>query len=309
MLVIFESLLPIFLMVVIGQAIRRTGLVGDDAWAGMERIAYYLFFPALLFQTIHATDFGQFAAGAVAAGFLAGTAIMLGGMLLMRRPVEAAFALSPASFSSLYQATTRWNGFVILAIAERLAGTPGLAVVAIGLGTMVAPINVVNIAVVTALGDREGPATNRIRQIATNPLILAVLAGLLANFAGVRFYEPLEVTLELTARISLPFGLLLVGAGLKLRLPGNAFAAAIAGTFIKLVAMPAVLVVCGYWFGVRGEALMMMGLCGAGPAAMNGYLVARELGGDAPLFAAMVTLQTIVSFFTIPLVIAALSAA
>lgn len=304
MLVVFESLVPIFLIILIGQAIKRSGIVADEGWIGMERLSFYVFLPALLFKTLYDADFNQLAAGAATGSFLTGIAIMLAGMLAMRRPIEASFALSPASYSSVYQATTRWNGFIILAIAEKLAGAPGLAIVAIGIGAMVAPINVVNIALVATLGEHEGEKPNPVRQVATNPLIIAVIAGLVMNLAGIRFFEPLDVTLGLITNISLPLGLLMVGAGLRVRLPGRGLAAAFTGTFIKIAVMPAVLGGCAWWFGLRGEALMLVALCGAGPAAMNGYVVARELGGDAPLFAATATLQTAACFFTIPLVVA-----
>lgn len=307
MLIIFESLLPIFLLVVLGQLLRKANLVPEESWPGMERISYFVFFPALLFMTIYKADFSRLAAAEATAGFLSGTAIMLALMLAVRKPMQSALQLSSASYSSVYQATTRWNGFIILAIAERLMGAPGLAIVAIGLGTMVGPINVVNIAAVTAWGEREGPRPSLARQILTNPLIFAVVLGLASNLLGVSFYKPLETTFDLIARISLPLGLILVGAGLRIRLPNRALIAAVIATFVKLAVMPAILAACAWWFGVRGDELMIVALCGAGPAAMNGYVVARELGGDAPLFAVIVTMQTAASFFTIPIVIALLS--
>lgn len=307
MLIIFESLLPIFLLIVLGQVLRKANFVPEETWPGMERISYFLFFPTLLFWTVYAADFGELAAAEAAAGFLTAIGILLILMLLLRKPIESALGLSPASYSSFYQTTTRWNGFIILAIAEKLTGAPGLAIVAIGMGAMVGPINVVNIAVVTALGEREGPRLNVFRQIATNPIILAVIAGVAANLTGFRMYAPLETTLQLVAQVSLPLGLLLVGAGLRIRLPNRALIAAAIATFIKLAVMPALFAACAWWYGVRGDTLMVVALCGAGPAAMNGYVVARELGGDAPLFAVIVTLQTFVCFFTIPVVIALLS--
>ena len=307
MLIIFESLLPIFLLIALGQLLRKANLVSEETWPGMERISFFVFFPTLLFTTVFKADFGELAAAEAAAGFLTGIGIMLGLMLALRKPMEAALQMSAASFSSIYQATTRWNGFIILAIAEKLAGTQGLAIVAIGIGTMVVPINVVNIAVVTALGEREGPRLNVFRQIATNPLIIAVIAGVITNLTGFQLYAPLETTLDLIAQVSLPLGLVLVGAGLRIRLPSRELIAAIIATVIKLVVMPAVLTACAWWFGARGDTLMVVALCGAGPAAMNGYVVARELGGDAPLFAVIVTLQTVVCFLTIPIVIALLS--
>ena len=307
MLIIFESLLPIFLLIVLGQLLRKANFIPEETWPGMERISYFLFFPTLLFMTVYSADFGELAAAEAAAGFLTGIAIMLGFMLAARKPMEAALQLSPASYSSIYQAATRWNGFIILAIAEKLMGTQGLAIVAIGIGAMVVPINVVNIAVVTALGERDGPKLNVFKQIATNPLIIAVIAGVIANLLGFKLYAPLETTLSLIAQVSLPLGLLLVGAGLRIRLPNRELIAAVIATILKLAIMPAIFTACAWWYGVRGDTLMVVALCGAGPTAMNGYVVARELGGDAPLFAVIVTLQTFVCFFTIPVVIALLS--
>ena len=58
-----------------------------------------------------------------------------------------------------------------------------------------------------------------------------------------------------------------------------------------------------WMLGVRGESLIILAMCGSVPTAMNGYLLARQMGGDAPLYATIATLQTAASFFTIPLVI------
>ena len=42
-------------------------------------------------------------------------------------------------------------------------------------------------------------------------------------------------------------------------------------------------------------------LFGAAPTASSAYTLARQLGGDAPLMAAIVTIQTALSFLTLPL--------
>lgn len=303
MLAILESLLPIFLLVALGWTINRAGLVAATGWVAIERLSYFVFFPALLVSTLARADFASLNAGGVTLGFLAGFGMMLAAMAALRRPLQKALALTPASFSSLYQTTTRWNAFIILAVVEKTFPPDALALVAIGIGILVIPINIVNIAVVAALGERAGPGPALVRQIATNPLILGVLAGLAIKLSGVAIYQPLGVALDLIARISLPMGLLIVGAGLRLQMPRQALAGVVAGTAIKLFAMPVVLAVTAYCFGVRGQDLAVIALCGAGPSAMNGYLLAREMGGDAPLYAAIVTLQTALSFVSLAVVL------
>ena len=304
MTILINALLPIFALILLGAALKAANFVSDESWPGMERIAYYIFFPALMIQSIYEADFGELAAAQTAAGLFTGILIMLALMFVVRPLLQPALGISSPSYSSLYQATTRWNAFIILAIAGEIAGPTGLTIVAIAIGAMVVPINLVNIPVVAMLGDREGTRPHLLLQVIKNPLILGVSAGLLLNFSGLKLTVPAETLLGLLARISLPLGLLLVGAGLKLRMPGGSLAAIATGTAIKLVLMPFVLGACAWLFGVRGQELMIVALCGAGPSAMNGYLVAREMGGDAPLFAALVTVQTAVAFATIPLVIA-----
>jgi malonate transporter len=67
--------------------------------------------------------------------------------------------------------------------------------------------------------------------------------------------------------------------------------------------MPVFMVGTACALGIRGDSLMVIALGASVPTAMNGYLLAKQMGGDAPLYAAVATVQTVVSFFTIPLVL------
>ncbi len=304
MSVLINGLLPIFALILLGTALKQARFVPEESWPGMERIAYYIFFPALMIETLYKADFGELAATQTAIALFLGIAFLLALMLIVRPPLQRALGIDSPAYSSLYQATTRWNTFIILAIAGEIAGAKGLTVVAIAVGAMVVPINVVNIPVVAMLGHWEGERPNPMRHIVRNPLILGTIAGLLLNFSGLKLPMPAETVLGMLGRISLPLGLLLVGAGLKFRMPREAIATIAAGSVIKLLLMPLVLGASAYLFGVRGEELVIVALCGAGPAAMNGYLVAREMGGDAPLVAGLITVQTFLAMATIPIVIA-----
>jgi malonate transporter len=299
-----DSLVPIFALIVFGLALRKAAIADDAGWQAMERISYYVFFPALLVQTLYRADFSLFSAGGVAAGFFAGILALMAAMYLLRRPLQAAFSIDGPAFSSLFQATTRWNAFVILAIVEKLHGPHEMAIVAIGIGALIVPINIVNVAVLAVHGNRDGARPSPWRQIARNPLILAVLAGIALNLSGLRLPVAAETVMEMLARISLPLGLLLVGAGLRFATGWRNLATVGTGTAVKLLIMPLFLAGAAWLFGVRGGDLAIIALCGAGPSAMNGYVVARQMGGDAPLFAQIVTAQTAASFLTIPLVLA-----
>ena len=301
---LIPSLLPIFLIMVLGGVLKRYLLPGEEAWVGMERIGYFLLYPILLARTLYRTDFEAISAASAALAFIAAIAGLLALMIAVRPLLQPRLGLSSPSYSSFYQATTRWNAFVILAIAEQIGGPQWLAIVAIGIGTMIVPINVVNIVVMTHLCRKEGPSPSFFAQLIRNPLIIGVAAGLAINGLGLAMPAALDTTLELLARIALPLGLLLVGAGLRIRMPGKDVVAVFAASFVKLLVMPLFLGVAAWATGMRGADLSAVVLCGAGPSAMNAYLLAKQMGGDAPLFAAMVTAQTVLSFVTIPLVMA-----
>ncbi|MEK1870677.1 MAG: AEC family transporter, partial [Ensifer adhaerens] len=78
---------------------------------------------------------------------------------------------------------------------------------------------------------------------------------------------------------------------------------ALLAVFLKLIVMPVFMVSASYLLGIRGDALLVIALGAAVPTAMNGYLLAKQMDGDAELYAAVATVQTVVSFFTIPLVL------
>ena len=48
MLLIFESILPIFLLVLLGAALKRSSFINATLWDGLEQLGYYVLFPALL---------------------------------------------------------------------------------------------------------------------------------------------------------------------------------------------------------------------------------------------------------------------
>lgn len=304
MIATFESILPIFLLIAAGHVLRRIRLVDDAAWPGLEQLGYWFLYPALLFVTIYNADFS----GLEWNGMLAALAIAIvatgAGTALLWLPLRRWRLATAGEFSSIFQTSVRWNGFMALAIADKIFPQEGAAVVALMMAFIIVPINVESVIVVSRFADRDANWSRMMRTIALNPLILASLAGLLLRFVPYGLYEPLNETLGLVGRAALGMGLLTIGAGLRPadvlrpRLP------VVLPVFIKLVAFPALLVGLAWAFGVDGQQLQYLALCAAVPTAMNGYLLARQLGGDAELYAAVTTAQTAAAFFTIPAVLA-----
>jgi len=302
MLIIFESILPIFLIVLFGAALKRAPVFEQSLWDGLEMFGYYVLFPALLFLTLARADFSAMATGAVT-GVTIIAVLVMSLLVLALWPFARRSGVSGPSFTTIFQTSTRWNGFMALAIAEKLAGTTGLTIVAIVMASVIIPINFLNVGVLVWFSGGRRDFGGFARRIAQNPIILGSAAGVLANASGVTIYEPLMVGIDLVARSSLGLGLIMVGAGLRIADALKPHPTALGAVVLKLMVFPALMMALGLAFGLTGEVLVMLALSAGVPTAMNGYLLAKQMGGDAPLYAAIATIQTGAAFFTIPAVL------
>ena len=303
MLAIFESILPIFLLIVIGNLLRRTPLVTESGWRGLEDISYWVLYPVLLFVTVVRADFSGLQLDAMLAALLAAILLMAGFVLALWLPLSRSGAVTGPEFSSFFQTAMRWNSFIALAVAQELYAAEGLAVVALVMTVIIIPLNVLSVSVVSRFGTRRAQWSTVAWATARNPFILAILIGLAFRYLP-DLYQPVTAALDLIGSAAIGLGLLSIGAGLRpadMLRPRFTMWLSVA---IKLVLMPAVIFALAYLFGVRGPVLVYLVLCGAVPTAMNGYMLARQLGGDAEDYAAVATIQTALAVLTMPLALA-----
>jgi predicted permease len=136
-----------------------------------------------------------------------------------------------------------------------------------------------------------------------NPIIWGATAGLAINFSGFGLWDPIATMLTLLGNAALGAGLLAVGAGLRVKAALRPSLLVWTGAICKLVLTPALVFLLAWMTGLKGEAFEVAMICAAVPTAMNGYVLARTMGGDAELYAATATVQTAFSFLTIPLII------
>lgn len=305
MLPIFESILPIFLIIVAGHLLRRTSLMDGPGWLGLERLSYWVLYPALLFSTILRADFSGLRLDAMFAALLLSVLLMAAAVLLSWPALRRCRAVSPAEFSSLFQTSLRWNGFIALAVAQKMFPPEGSTVVALVMAVIIVPLNIMSVSVVARFGNRGTDWPSVLRATATNPLIIGVLAAIaMRRLPGGGLYPPLDEAVRLVSNAAIAMGLISVGAGLR---PADVLKPRLSIWFpviVKLALLPLLLGSLAFLFGVRGPELVYLVLCGSVPTAMNGYVLARQLGGDAEFYAAITTLQTALAVFTMPAALA-----
>lgn len=299
---VVTSLIPVFLLIVLGYGLRKGGIIAPPLWKGVEELSYWVLFPALLFRVVYRADLEFAAVLPFVAALLATLGLAAAALWLARRRVMARLAMSGATYSSLIQTTLRWNGFLSLAVADKLMGAEGLALIAIAFATIIVPINIISVLGIAVLAGREPPRPGRLLwRVLTNPFVFTILLAFAARALTPALPDVLMTALDLLGRGALGIALLVVGAGLQyraLKSAGSGIALAIA---LRLVAMPALALGLGWLFGLAEPMRVALALTFGVPTAVNGYVLARQMGGDAEYYAAAATGQVIASALTLPL--------
>jgi malonate transporter and related proteins len=304
MAVVISALLPVFLLIVLGFVLKRSLMRLDTQWHGLERLTYYVLFPTLLIQTLVKADLSDVPVAGVGGALLL-SALLMSLLCLALRPLLSRWSIDGPAFTSIFQGATRWQTFVALAVSGNLFGNTGLALASVA---MVAIIPLVNVFSVSVLAHYASPEKQSVRAIvmtvAQNPLIWACVIGLVVNVTHLPLPKVWHDVAEALGRSSLGIGLLVTGAGLHLEGLFHPSLAASIAVFLKLVLMPVLGIVLALWFGISGSSLVIVAVCSAVPCASSAYVLARQMGGDAPLLAQIITLQTILAAITMPVVIA-----
>lgn len=290
-------LLPDFLLIVLGFLLCRHTALDRRVWDGAERLVYYLLFPVLLFTSVTRSplDFRSTAPLALAGFAVVAIGIALS-LALTRWPgVDTRLHASGA------QVAFRFNSYVALALADKLAGPAGVTWTAMLVAVCV-PL--CNFGAVWPLARHGGHGFWR--EIARNPLILATLGGLAANLLGLQIPDPIGPAMNRIGQAALPIGLMAVGAGLQLgglrESPG--LATALLG--IRHAVLPLAALGLVVLLGVPPAQQAIVVAFAAMPTASSCYVLATRMGGNGPYVAGLVTLSTLLGMASIPLWLAAL---
>ncbi|RZI41764.1 AEC family transporter [Herbaspirillum sp. HC18] len=283
-------LFPDFALILLGFLLMRFTDWGPQFWSGLEKLIYYFLFPALLFYSTARTpfDFGttkkmlQVALIAVASGIALGW---------LAKPL---FKAPHMVFESGVQTAFRFNSYIALAIASRLAGDKGTSLMALIIGFAV-PI--CNMAAVHALVHRGG---GLLQEMAKNPLIVATASGMTFNLLGLHLPGVIDATLSRMSNASIAVGLLTVGAGL--RLSGLHEAKGLAAYFmtVKLLVLPAIGLLLGRLLQLPPLQMQIVIAFCALPTASSAYVLAARMGGNGPFVAFLISSGTVLSVFTLP---------
>ena len=279
-------LLPDFSLILLGVGLRRS-LIGDTAfWAGVEKLVYFVLFPALLFNAMAAADLEP---GKAMPLFLAGLCVMAAGFTLgwVGRPL---MGLDAIGFASRLQCAYRFNTYIGIAIAGQLHGTAGVVLMGALCGAMVPFANVMAVGMLARHGQ-----SGVFRELVRNPLVLATLAGFAVNLLGIELASPLQSFLKRLGDAAVALGLLAVGSALRWGKNGGHWAGSVWLVGVKLMILPAIAWALGRRLGLGGIAFDILVTFAALPSASSAYILAMRMGGDGPGVAWLISATTLLA--------------
>jgi malonate transporter and related proteins len=297
---IFGALAPVSMLILLGLILRRIGFLEEAGWAALERLVYYVLFPILLFLELARAELGQVP---VARLVVAMIAVQLT-MALLATLTRHGAGLAGPTYTSLLQGLVRWNSYVAIALVPLMFGHTAAPLAALAVAVLTPVANLMSVAALARHGHSAGGGVRGFaKAVITNPLIVCCVLGIVWAALGLPLPAILGDTLGILAQGTLAIGLLAVGAGLRpIRLQAHS-APLLAAILGKLVLSPLLALGLGLLLGVEGVALAVLVLVSGVPTSSSSYILARLMGGDAELMAAIVTAQTALALVTLPAVL------
>lgn len=290
-----QLLFPDFSLIACGFLLCRYTALDRAVWEQVESLVYYFLFPVLLFHSIVRSPLDLGAASAlIAAGLLLG---VTGIALAYSLPWWPGLArhLDRREHAASAQVAFRFNSFIGLALAERLAGPQGLLMIAVLIGVCVPLFNVAAVWPM-ARHANQGFAGALLR----NPLIIATATALAANLLGLRIPGWMEPTVQRIGAASLALGLMAAGAGMQIGKLAEAKSLAIAVLSIKHALMPLAAAAIAWAMRLDMAQATILLAFSALPTASSCYVLASRMGYNGAYVAGLVTLSTLLGLASLP---------
>lgn len=291
---------PIFLIILLGNLLKRILIQDDAIWYQINSLTYWVLFPCLLFNKTSVIDFESYSIGLFSLSLMVGFLLAV----LFCFAANKVYGMGPSTFSSVLQGGGRHNSFLALAVVSQIFGEQGELIGTIAVAVMVSFSNILTIIMLTIiLREKDKAKPNVALEIFRNPFIIAIALGLIFNFLNLGNLPILHDYTGYIGKAALVIALVCVGAGLKFVGGRQFIMPCVIACFAKMIVFPGTVFLLAQYFDLSPILTISAVIFATVPTSSTAYALAKQMGGDAPLMAAIISLQTLLSVVAIPLVI------
>ena len=290
-----NAVLPMCLVMALGYGTRRLGWLRREEISTINKIAFRIFLPCLLYYNIYCSDlsgsFDPLLMAYAVGGVLLTFGLALGYTLLTEKLPERRGVLIQGMFRSNY---------VIMGIpvATALLGADQLGTVSILIAVIVPLFNMLAVVVLEVFRGQKPKPLHILGQIAKNPLVIGSVLGILTLVAGIRLPHILEQTIQSVSAIASPLQLFVLGAFFQFSGLKTYRRELVTVSIAKLIVSPGLFLGLGALLGFRGVAFVSLIGIFASPTAVNSFTMAQQMGGDAELAGDIVVTTSAASILT-----------
>ncbi len=296
-----NTIVPIFLIVVLGWILKNKKVLDASFFAGADKFVFNIALPSMLFLDLVETEaissfdfrFVGFCIGGILAVFV---------LLCIFVPI---FCRDNAKRGAAIQGIYRSN-FAILgtSVVMNMFGESAAGPVAMVLPITVITFNILAVIALSVFAPKNKQLSpgelikTIILNIIKNPLIIALVIGLLFLLTGLKLPVILEGSLGYVSNATLALALMSLGANIEPKHIKESFVPAIASSLCKTVLVPIVMVTVAALVGFRGVELGIILILFSSPTAVSSYIMAKNMGSDYNLASQILLYTTVLSVFT-----------
>jgi len=295
MINVLNTILPVFVVILLGWLLRRLGMLPLELLGPLNRLVFYLAIPAMIFREVARASIREHFNLLLLMETLLPVAAVFGAGLLLAR----LFRLEAGKSGTFVQSCFHGNlGYIGLAVSYYLLGEAGFSRASILAGFLMLLQNFLSVVGLQGLAAERSEAKRiwpLFRKIVGNPVILSALAGIVFSLLRLPLPLPLDRLLSIVSGMALPLALLVIGASLSFRLIRINVTPALAAGLFKLVLLPALGLALYSLSGFEPERFLPGLILLAAPTATVTYVMAGEMHGSTDLASAAVSLTTMLS--------------
>ena len=299
----FNVVLPLFVCIALGYALRLMQMLDEATQKKLNKLCFRVFLPIYVFNNIYTTSISE-AFNLKLISLTMGGVLGIFALLMVFIPrIEQDNAKRGVMIQAIFRSNYVLFG---LPVAISLSGEGNVGPTSLLIGLVVPIFNVLAVVCLETFRGSKPDVKKMLKGIATNPLIIASVLGLLMNAANVTLMTGIQKSITDLGRVATPLALVALGAGFQFRRIRGYVRQLVICISGKLIVVPLIMVALGAALGLRGELLVPVLVLFASPIATSSYTMAEQMDGDGTLAASLVVLTTALSIFTMFLFIFAL---
>ncbi|HRJ72447.1 MAG TPA: AEC family transporter [Terrimicrobiaceae bacterium] len=293
---VLETLAPLILLIVLGSALAHIRFLGREFMADLNKLAFWIALPALLFTSAnHAAEPGS-QTWRLLAVLIAGTLLITLAAWLLSFPLGLPGTARGTLAQSAFRGNQAYIGIPVLAYSLG-DDKKAMATTVIVMVLLMATYNV--LAVVVLQSSRHTGQKidwgRLLRSIATNPLLLAGLLGLMFPLLHLTPPAFVDRALQSLGNAAVPIALLCIGGSLAITPLRGRRSWIVAAALLKIAVLPLLVFWLARLAGLNPPETLIALVLASCPTAAASFIMAKQMGGDEALASGSIALSTVLS--------------